>query len=75
MHAFEIAIASSSPGGGVSNNSPSFSSPNCSKCKKPQVKVREQKSIIQSYPTYKKMLTTYIQSTKKFISFKPLQHN
>lgn len=28
MHALEIAIASSSPGGGVSSNSPSFSSPN-----------------------------------------------
>lgn len=28
IHTFEIAIASSSPGGGVSNSSPSFSSPN-----------------------------------------------
>uniref|UniRef100_A0A0V0GW51 Putative ovule protein n=1 Tax=Solanum chacoense TaxID=4108 RepID=A0A0V0GW51_SOLCH len=27
---FEIAIASSRPGGGVSNSSPSFSSPSCS---------------------------------------------
>jgi len=28
MHALEIAIASSSPGGGESRSSPSFSSPN-----------------------------------------------
>uniref|UniRef100_A0A0A9G8N6 Uncharacterized protein n=1 Tax=Arundo donax TaxID=35708 RepID=A0A0A9G8N6_ARUDO len=27
---FEIAIASSNPGGGVSNNSPNFNSPSCS---------------------------------------------
>jgi len=32
MHALEIAIASSSPGGGESRSSPSFSSPNyCNK--------------------------------------------
>ena len=33
IHALEIAIASSSPGGGVSSNSPSFSSPNFCKHK------------------------------------------
>lgn len=42
MHALEIAIASSSPGGGVSSNSPSFSSPNfCSQRMKQQVLEKE----------------------------------
>jgi hypothetical protein len=42
MHALEIAIASSSPGGGVSSNSPSFSSPNfCSQRMKQRVLEKE----------------------------------
>lgn len=52
MHAFEIAIASSSPGGGVSSNSPSLSSPNfCNQRMKQRVLKKEAYNEAERVPT------------------------